>query len=345
MKNNKKYTNKEINKAGHILINPTDYLESLDWAFTTLSEWRANHSYPINTFQATLRRKLKIIDNKGIVAQRLKRLPSILNKLERYPTMQLSRMNDIGGLRAVLGSLSKVEKLKNSYIKSKFTHKLVKIYDYIEEPKSSGYRGIHLVYEYSKGNLIYNGLKIEIQLRTKLQHAWATAVETLGIFVNSSLKSSEGPKEYLEFFKLCSSAFSFLEKTNPVPGFEQSDKEKIFEMVTKEQKRLKVIAKLDAYKVAISEINQKYKTGSYFILQLDPIERKLRLKAFEQDALEEATKTYIEMEKSISKEDQKQIVLVSSTSIENLKRAFPNYFLDTAEFIKYLIKLEILLKK
>ena len=50
--------------------------------------------------------------------------------------------------------------------------------DYIENPKSSGYRSIHYIYKYSSNIQDYDGLKIELQIRTRLQHSWAMAVET-----------------------------------------------------------------------------------------------------------------------------------------------------------------------
>lgn len=62
--------------------------------------------------------------------------------------MQLSRMQNIGGLRAVVSSLSKVEELKENYRSSRFKHELHLFKDYIQNPKDSGYRGIHLVYKY-----------------------------------------------------------------------------------------------------------------------------------------------------------------------------------------------------
>ncbi len=62
--------------------------------------------------------------------------------------------------------------------------------DYIEHPKESGYHGIHLIYQYrSDKRTDNNSLKIEVQLRSQLQHAWATAVETVGTFVQQALKS------------------------------------------------------------------------------------------------------------------------------------------------------------
>jgi (p)ppGpp synthase/HD superfamily hydrolase len=105
------YSRKQVAKAGQILAENTDLPSSIDiledWlqAYTVLANWRACHGYPINTFQATLRQRLKKIDQDALVAQRLKRTPSILNKLQRFKGMNLARMQDIGGLRAVVSSV------------------------------------------------------------------------------------------------------------------------------------------------------------------------------------------------------------------------------------------------
>ena len=119
--------------------------------------------------------------------------------------MSLSRMQDIGGLRAVVSTLPHLKKLHDEYKKIGFSHKLISEYNYVEAPKPSGYRSIHLVYKYKLRNESpYDGLQLELQFRTRLQHAWATAVETVGTFLEQSLKSSEGPDEWLNFFSLVS---------------------------------------------------------------------------------------------------------------------------------------------
>lgn len=98
-----KYSRNQVSKAGDLLsvIDAGDGdISDLDaWihAYEILANWRACHGYPINTFQATLRTRLKKIDEKALVAQRLKRTPSILNKLRRFKGMNLARMQDIGG--------------------------------------------------------------------------------------------------------------------------------------------------------------------------------------------------------------------------------------------------------
>lgn len=74
--------------------------------------------------------------------------------------------------------------------------------DYVQEPKESGYRSIHFIYKYKSENKDVDGAKVELQVRTKLQHSWAMAVETAGLITSTPLKSSMGSEEWLDFFKI-----------------------------------------------------------------------------------------------------------------------------------------------
>ena len=161
------YSRNQVNRAGDILAKPRDYAAvDQEWAADVLANWRACHGYPINTFQATLRAKLRNRYGESIVAQRLKRAPSIIFKLQRFPGMQLARMQDIGGLRAVLTSIRRVRSLESSYRKSAFEHALTNSKNYIDEPKDDGYRGVHLIYRYMNSRAsAYNGLSLELQIR------------------------------------------------------------------------------------------------------------------------------------------------------------------------------------
>lgn len=76
-------------------------------------------------------------------------------------------------------------------------HELEAVDDYIADPRSSGYRGTHLIYRYFSDRVeTYNGLRVEVQLRSHLQHAWATAVETVGTFLKQALKASQGHEQW-----------------------------------------------------------------------------------------------------------------------------------------------------
>lgn len=201
------FSKSQVDAAGVAIVTPGVQQERLDDALTVVNNWRSAHSFPLNTFQVGLRRRARDIDGTALVAQRLKRLSSIKLKLQRFQTMQLSRMQDIGGCRAVVDSVSQARKVRDAYARRGLKHSLVNQKDYIAEPKESGYRGIHLVYRYRSDRAdTYNGLLLEVQLRTGLQHAWATAVETVGTFLEQSLKSSQGSEQWLRFFSVVGSA-------------------------------------------------------------------------------------------------------------------------------------------
>ena len=113
----------------------------------------------------------------------------------------------------VLPTLDEVYTYSGKFQKSQIRHELVKVNDYILSPKKSGYRSLHLIYKFktdTPSKEVYNRypMLIELQFRTHLQHIWATALETIGLFTNQALKSGQGSKEILRFFVLVSSLFA-----------------------------------------------------------------------------------------------------------------------------------------
>ncbi|MFD1469361.1 hypothetical protein ACFQ48_14110 [Hymenobacter caeli] len=327
------FSKRQLDEAGQVLINNSKKFTDTE-ATAILNNHRSCHAYPINTFQATLRKKLRILKFDAIISQRLKRTPSILDKLDRYPQMKLSRMQDIGGMRVVLPNIDEVYALIEKYKHPGFPHRLKNEKDYISNPKDSGYRCYHMVYEYQNPvNSNYNGLMLELQVRTKLQHAWATAVETVGTFLDHSLKSSQGPQEWLDFFALVSHAFSYVEKTNGLAVFSGDSKEDIFKKVKTEAKRLDVINKLKAFSQVIKNVTTDKRQGSIHLVILDIADAQVTIKTYSKFAMDSASDDYTKEEATITPENRKQVVLVSSDSIELLKKAYPAYFLDTQEFL------------
>lgn len=130
-----KFERKDVNRAGRILASAKPTYADRRWATGVLANWRASHAYPLNTFQATLRFRLARIDPNAIVAQRLKRAPSVILKLQRFDTMNLVQMQDIGGLRAVVSSITKARRLEANYRDKSLKHILVNSKDYISVPK------------------------------------------------------------------------------------------------------------------------------------------------------------------------------------------------------------------
>ena len=81
-------------------------------------------------------------------------------------------MRDLGGCRVIVDNINQVYDAIDSYKSSRIRHILKKENDYIQNPKISGYRSYHMVYQfYSDDNDTYNkNMLIEIQFRTQLQY-------------------------------------------------------------------------------------------------------------------------------------------------------------------------------
>jgi hypothetical protein len=310
-------------------LDPQELLEAMD----VVSNWRASHAFPLNTFQNGLRRRGRLIDPKILVAQRIKRLASIEQKLIRFPTMTLSQMQDIGGCRAILGSVNNVHRLCRDYKESSIKHKLHHEDDYITAPKHSGYRGIHLIYRYNSDKTpVYNSLLIEMQIRSQLQHAWATAVEVLGAFIDQSLKSNLGEAEYLRFFSLMGSALAERERTTPVPNTPSKYAELIKEL-KEHNRKLEITKKLAAFGKAVQIVENKRSSDDHFYLVVaDHERRKVSVTSFPQSSSQLASERYVLTEQEARNNPALDVVLVSVDSMSALQRAYPNYFLDTRLF-------------
>ena len=330
------YSRNQVNRAGEILARPGDHPASEQpWAEAVLANWRACHGYPINTFQATLRAKLRNGYGDTIVAQRLKRAPSIIFKLQRFPGMQLARMQDIGGLRAVVTSVPRVRSLEKSYRESAFEHVLTNSKNYIDEPKEDGYRGVHLIYRYVNSRApAYSGLSLELQIRTQRQHAWATAVETMGTFLGQALKAGQGDQPWREFFQKASAALAVVERTAPVPGFESQDRTRVFRDLAASEARLRVLQRLEGFAIATDQITTERGQGAYHLIILDSERRAVSIRPYAVASLQQATLDYGEVERRAQSGESVEAVLVSAGPVAALRKAYPNYFLDTQAFVQ-----------
>lgn len=327
------YSKTQITKAGRVLAEGGHTKSEEDTALQILNNWRSSHAYPLQVIANNLRRN----NPNAIVVQRLKRLDSILNKLKRFPSMDLYRMQDLGGCRVIVDDVEKVYDTIKRYKDSRVRHIFKREYDYIKQPKESGYRCYHLVYQFhSDDSEIYNkNMLIEIQVRTKLQHTWATAVEMMGIYTKTALKSSIGDGDTLRFFILVSSIFAKIEGTSLVPNTSSSYEDIIAEICDID-KKLNIVSKLSALTVAIQHVDEKNlpKKKGYYILILNYEKRMLRVQYFPPSKVEEATMVYNMIESNRNKNID--AVLVLANSFDSLKSAYPNYFVDIGEFIDLL---------
>jgi hypothetical protein len=340
------FNRERINRAGRALVDAM-YADTYEWndpqwydysiCLDVINNWRASHAYPLLIMRMTLGNYAKKVDSNPLVAQRIKRLVSIAAKLDREGRMKLSQMQDIGGCRAVVGSVSALFNLHRLYKESSIKHELASFDDYVNKPRSSGYRGLHLVYRYKSdkpAKMMYNDLKIEMQLRSQYQHAWATAVETVGTFIGQALKSSIGPERWLRFFQLMGTAIAIREDTPAVPGT-PPDTPTLIDELQKQANDLNVAQTLMTFSNTMRILSRPTESGAYYyLLRLNAKTGDLNIIAFRKNESEAASAAYLDAEKEVKVTSGLDAVLVSVDSLSSLEKAYPNYFADTRIFVE-----------
>lgn len=192
------YSKSKVNQAGRTLaermivasgdsraIGSTTKLRE---AIEIVEWWRGQHAKPLSRVAANLRYYVGG-HGKPVVAQRLKRVPTIGDKLQRESGMQLARMEDIGGVRAILPNQDAAYEVANR-LRKNWT--ITRFRDYVSEPKLDGYRALHLINR-------NHGRLIEVQLRTPRQDRWANYVEAFAR-IAPGLKFGAGPRELRDYF-------------------------------------------------------------------------------------------------------------------------------------------------
>uniref|UniRef100_UPI0034DDEFB2 RelA/SpoT domain-containing protein n=1 Tax=Candidatus Thiodubiliella endoseptemdiera TaxID=2738886 RepID=UPI0034DDEFB2 len=327
-------SNKKIDQAGKRLAGKDSQISSEE-ADLILQQFRIIHQRPMNLCRQMIEGILKQQGINALLAERVKRNPSIVKKLQIQTNMKLSQMQDIVGLRVILGNMNEVnlikDEIKKEYKNSKF--KFVKEDNYIESPRHSGYRSIHMIYKYDEQIKSQKQCKVEIQIRTEIQHSWATAVEVLGTYLNQSLKQSHGDNRYLDVFKDISKLLASLEcEDDKVDSYFAIDiQEKVDDM-----KLMDIFQKINT--AFQEEEVDKNSAEQYLLLKMNAADKKTEIcHRYGKNQFERANQEYSAMELATQNEEV-EVVLLSIQDIRELQKLYPNYFMDTMDFIKNLHK-------
>lgn len=323
------FTHSRVRAAGKRTIKGTSSAEDI----AVIENFRGSHAYVLNTFQANIRNHSR--DIALSVGQRLKRRNTILDKLVREPNMPLYAMHDVAGCRMVFTSVDDLNKVRSSMHVARWHHSLThdgERYNYIEKPKSTGYRGIHDVYEYnvnSVGGVPWNGLKVEIQYRTLPQHAWATAVEVADLVTSSRIKFSDAGEHYLRYFQMASEIIARSAENRFSCCADMNNKDLCDEFVTAD-KRLGLLHTFENLRQTSGRgIAFKKNTLLIFRFEVPHGEEALIVRTFEN--VNRAIEAYDELEKQYG--ESADIVLVRGETEENIRDAFRNYFSDARAFV------------
>ena len=176
----------------------------------------------------------------------------------------------------------------------------------------------------------WQGLRTEIQIRSRLQHQWATAVETVGTFIGQDLKSNDGDPTWLRFFALMGTAIARREVTPIVPYTPTNERDLVKEINDCDQ-QLEISELLAAFH-AITYRLQLSVNNPWVVLELNLNTRRVAVREFRTNDWESANSWYLKKEVESRDNPRVEVVLVSAKSLSALRRAYPNFFLDLGEF-------------
>ena len=145
------FSKSRIDRAGQALRAhqsgdaPLTYDELVE-KLSIVEAFRKAHTAPLTRVAANLRYYVSEASGGSfVVGQRLKRMATIRDKLDREPSTSLSRMHDLGGCRAVLGDQAAVDQVLARLREQRRWELLLRTWDYVSQPKPDGYRTKHVV--------------------------------------------------------------------------------------------------------------------------------------------------------------------------------------------------------
>lgn len=321
---NSKFSKKQIRKAGDKLaagsLSDEERLEALQ----IVGHWRAAHMEP-------LRKTLSMLeevcghDESTILVSRLKRISTTINKLSRPGyNFNLTTLRDIAGCRLIVQTDDDVRRVAEA-IRAKDQCRDTK--DYMLEPRESGYRGIHLICRHDAQSYGYEKLDVEVQVRSRLQHDWATAVEIYDMITGANLKFGSGSQEQKRYFQLASALMSqdVRDESTALEELKMLDDElRVFAILSEAKDSMYVVYDTDA-NISRSDI---------CLISVNVGVQQINLEIFDGDEEEIAADRYTKLE---SGDDVGVVYLLARAgSLGDLSRAYPNYYSDISEFVDWL---------
>lgn len=291
-------------------------------------EYRKSHLEPLSETTLELQRWLNEYGHDYYIAQRLKRKPQIIRKLNRL-SVRLTQLQDIGGCRIIVEKNDLVDKMVEfleQKIKNTEELNLIRITDYRKKGRDiTGYRSVHLLLE-------RNRKKLELQLRSRIQHYWAESIERTSVIYGHHLKESEGDERVISYFQKLSDAFFEIE-SGRTPSLRSR-----LEIDVAKREAEEIIRKHSSSRAIDSHVNEDV------ILTLTEKERRSSSpinnwiivfdwgsgKFVSWDIVgktpDEAIKAYVHYENQFPVEQNFEVVLIGSSHVATVRRTHSHYF-------------------
>lgn len=188
------YSKNQLIKFGDQLRSESKTKTISSDSLLQLHDLRLSYKNVLSNVFNVLSEESKKVRKSRVVTYRIKRIESIISKLNRFPNMELGKMVDIAGCRCIVDSVQDIYLIKELLEKRL---EIIKVKDYIKDKPDDddGYAALHL---YIKCKIDEKKL-VEIQLRTKDQHNWATFVEIIDVVYDTKIKEGQRNPELQRF--------------------------------------------------------------------------------------------------------------------------------------------------
>lgn len=349
------YSNKKLRNSGRNLRRQEGNLKEAE---SIVRQYRAAHQKPLDTVFYILEKACVEAEVRTTSAKRLKRLGTIIDKLQRRSldgktqnAMCITNMGDIGGCRFVFETLEELEKAKNLILRiPQFSQRLqIKSKrNYIQSPKENdcGYRSIHLIIRYETKSS--KRFFIEVQLRTRQQHLWATAIEIVDVIEGTSIKNlSHAPNRYKEplqirwekLFRLVSDLVAHDEGVIELTSHQFAQNGAKLRCLEQELDAIERIRSFNMVSQNLIETMRDKGHEEWVVLVVDVSEGRRQIdEAYIASDKVRAVMAYSFYEKTYAKIQGKNVLMVSVTEATSLSNAYPNYVGDGSAFIDILQK-------
>lgn len=319
----------KIDKAGLAIAKGRfkDELEYIELE-ETFDEYRKSHLQPLSETTLELQQLLANYGAAYYIAQRLKRKPQIIRKLNRL-SVRLTQLQDIGGCRIIVHRNTDVDRL-HKYLLDRVGAQNIFVIDratdYREKGRDdTGYRSLHII-------LKRGGIFLELQIRSRIQHYWAESIERTSVIYGYYLKESEGNPKVIQYFKTLSDVFFEIEagreasveqrirvdslRSECEQIIRESDRHKVFDSFVNEDIILTLTEKESRNPAGLNNWILVFDWNAGAFVSWDIVSR---------DA-SDAVETYIEYERMFPVESGYEVVLVGSSEVATVRQTHSHYF-------------------
>ena len=319
------HSKSKVDKAGQALAKGNARTEEeLIELESVFNDYRKSHLQPLTELTLELQRWLTEYGAKYYIAQRLKRKPQIIRKLNRLH-VRLSQLQDIGGCRIIVADNRDVDRLAKFLAEKLSVTAKLKATDYREKGRDdTGYRALHLIFT-------RDSVSLELQVRSQVQHYWAESIERTSVVYGHHLKEKEGDPRVVGYFKALSDVFYEIESgRQPAPQSKieidrlreateaiiiSSDTNKVFDSFVNED----IIKTLTAIESRRSGFNNwiivfNWNTGSF--TTWDIIDRDPDL----------AAASYGDYERQFPAQQGFGVVMIGSSDVATVRETHSHYF-------------------